>query len=140
MLVRYGHDMGKNPFVITLLILFLLPVIAGCGSSSNSSATPTTASGDIPDTATYLTYQGSSFSVKYVEGWSIQTGPGSVVTIGDKDSSETVAVSRSDGRALAAFAGADLAQLAKTAPRFRLLVRRTVRLQPGQATLSLIPI
>ena len=52
-----------------------------------------TTSGDIPDNAVFLTYKNSAhaFSIQYVEGWQVMTGPDGVV-VRDKDSSETVVV------------------------------------------------
>lgn len=53
----------------------------------------TTAAGDIPDNAVFLTYRGTNpgFSIQYVEGWQVTPRPDGVA-IRDKDSSETVAV------------------------------------------------
>jgi hypothetical protein len=52
-----------------------------------------TSSGDIPDNAVFLSYQGTNpaFTIQYVEGWQVTPQPDGVV-IRDKDSSETVAV------------------------------------------------
>lgn len=121
---------------VALFSLLTLSVLAGCGSghgpSGSGSSTPSTAAGDIADTATYLTYHGSGYSLKYVEGWGIQQGPGGHVAISDKDSSETVAV-RADHQTVAAVATSDLAHLRSTAPRFHLIARRTVQLPAGTA-------
>jgi hypothetical protein len=50
-------------------------------------------SGDVPDNAVFLTYQGGSpaFAIQYVEGWQVVENPDGVI-VRDKDSSETVAV------------------------------------------------
>jgi hypothetical protein len=65
-------------------------------SPLDSSAPETggsTAAGDIPDNAVFLTYRGTApaFSIQYVEGWQVTPQPDGVV-VRDKDSSETVAV------------------------------------------------
>src|SRR5690348_13650148 len=101
----------KIPVASALLATLTL---AGCGSGSSlSSPTSTPAgsatSGDIPDAATYLTYGGQGFAVRYVEGWGIQQGPGSGVAISDKDSAETVALAGS--RSVTAYAASDLEHL-----------------------------
>jgi hypothetical protein len=122
---------------LTYLALLLFAV-AGCGSSAASSkpaatdTTGSTSSGDIPDAATYLTFRGQGYSLKYVEGWGIQLGPGSGVTIADKDSAEIVAL-KSGGADISSFASSDLARLARTAPRYVLVVRRRVKLAPGSS-------
>ena len=76
------------------------PSAAGPSSptvSPTESAVPdtggTTAAGDIPDNAVFLTYHGSNpaFAIQYVEGWQVTQQPDGVV-IRDKDSSETVAM------------------------------------------------
>jgi hypothetical protein len=111
--------------------------VAGCGSShgaSKSSTPGTTSAGDIPDTANYLTYRGSSYSLKYVEGWGIQKNTGGGVTISDKDSSETVTVPSSQISSVSHFAATDLAQLARTAPRFHIITKTTAGSVPGMAT------
>lgn len=124
---------------ILALSIIVAAALAGCGSSGSSTSsvdkTPGTGSstaGDIPDTATYLTYHGRGYRVKYVEGWGIQQGS-SGVTISDKDSAETVSLTGGQGGTNAGFAARDLAHLAKTAPRFRLIARSTVQLAAGQA-------
>jgi hypothetical protein len=52
-----------------------------------------TAAGDIPDNAVFLTFHGGNpaFTIQYVEGWQVTPQPDGVV-IRDKDSSETVAI------------------------------------------------
>jgi hypothetical protein len=66
-------------------------------ASPSASAEPesggTTAKGDIPDNAVFLTFHGTNpvFSIQYVEGWQVTRQPDGVV-IRDKDSSETVAI------------------------------------------------
>lgn len=81
-----------------------LPAASAAASSSvpasvaaSASTTPesggTTAAGDIPDNAVFLTFHGTNpaFSIQYVEGWQVTRQPDGVV-IRDKDSAETVAV------------------------------------------------
>jgi hypothetical protein len=52
-----------------------------------------TAAGDIPDNAVFLTFHGGNppFLIQYVEGWQVTPQPDGVV-IRDKDSSETIAI------------------------------------------------
>lgn len=130
---QYGWFMNTSLFRLVLLLGVSLLVLAGCGSSQGASSSPTgtpsTASGDIADTATYLTYHGTGYSLKYVEGWGIQQGPGRDVTMSDKDSSERVAIQNSTRAG--SLASADLARLRRTAPQFRLLARHAVRLPSG---------
>ena len=70
---------------------------SGATASDAASAVPesggTTAAGDIPDNAVFLTFHGTSpvFSIQYVEGWQV-TRQSDGVVIRDKDSSETVTV------------------------------------------------
>jgi len=111
--------------------------LSACGSSTsnapaNPAATSSTSAGDIPDTANYLTFRRAGFSISYVEGWAIRLNPLGGVAISDKDSSETVSILRSS-RNLKSFSSADLAQLASTAPRFRLLSKQTVALPAGSS-------
>src|SRR5947209_6728862 len=107
----YGRTMITRPTWHFLLLSLSVFVLFGCGSSrgagTNPTSTPSTAAGDIADTATYLTYHGRGYSMKYVEGWGIQQGPGSGVTISDKDSSETLAVQRSQSLRTGALASRD---------------------------------
>jgi hypothetical protein len=113
--------------------------IVGCGSSSSQASPDTTGTpastraGDIPDTAVYLTYHGHGYSLKYVEGWTIQLRPSTGVLISDKDSSETVATVPAQPSRLAAAASADLSQLAQSLPKFHLVFRRAVQLPAGNA-------
>jgi len=66
-------------------------VVASAAAGPESGGT--TAAGDIPDNAVFLTFHGTSpvFSIQYVEGWQV-TRQSDGVVIRDKDSSETVAV------------------------------------------------
>jgi hypothetical protein len=120
-----------------LLVSLPVLILSGCRSSqstaSSRTGTPSTASGDIADTATYLTYQGQGYSLKYVEGWGIQQGPGSGVTISDKDSSESVAVHASHSTP-SAFAATDLTHLTDAAPRFHLIALHALHLPAGGVT------
>src|SRR5579872_5489380 len=102
------------------LVILVAAFIAGCGSSnasSSSSVTPTptgsTSVGDIPDTATYLTYQALRYSLEYVEGWGIQLNTAGGVTISDKDSSEVVALPTRKGQTVSSYAAGDLTRLKK---------------------------
>ncbi|GAC1321039.1 MAG: hypothetical protein NVSMB22_06100 [Chloroflexota bacterium] len=53
---------------------------------------PRTSGGDIPDTATYLRYHSSFYSIEYVEGW-VQRGlPGAGIRVSDISSYEMVTV------------------------------------------------
>lgn len=139
---QYSQSMTRRqtrPALSTALGILLLVLAAGCGSSSSSPAagTPTDTggartSGDIADTAVYLTYAGSGYRIKYVEGWGIQLGPGQGVTISDKDSAETVALTGGN-TALPAVVSRDLRHLRGTLPHFHLLHRGTVQLAPGRS-------
>jgi hypothetical protein len=122
---------------LLLVLQAVLTSLAGCGKSSSPAATPTapagrTASGDIPDTAVYLSYRGSGYSLDYVEGWTIRLGPGKGVTVADKDSSEVVAIV-AGSQPISVVASADQRRLATTAPKYRLLFLRSVALQPGRS-------
>jgi hypothetical protein len=66
---------------------------AGTSGSQVPEASGGTTTGDVPDNAVFLTYNGTSpsFLIQYVEGWQVTSKPDGVV-IRDKDSSETVAV------------------------------------------------
>lgn len=119
-------------------VLMLVLLGAGCGTSASPSRAPSPdqrgnrTSGDVPDTAVYLTYHGRGYYIQYVEGWGIQLGPGKNVTVSDKDSSEVVAVVERRS-SIASAASGDLSRFGHVLPRFHLLFRRTVRLVPGMA-------
>ena len=68
------------------------PAVAASESVAPESS-GTTAAGDIPDNAVFLTFHGGTptFSIQYVEGWQVTSQPDGAV-IRDKDSSETVAI------------------------------------------------
>jgi hypothetical protein len=73
-----------------LLVLLLLPVVAGCGGSGSSpppnpNAPEANAAGDIPDNQAFVRYAppGAGFSVKVPEGWA-RTAGGGAVTFTDK--------------------------------------------------------
>ncbi len=117
--------------------LLLAAILGGCGSSGTTTApTPPTqaprANGDIADTATYLTYHGTGFSLQYVEGWGILRGGGQAVRISDKDSAEVVAIAPGK-TSVATLASTDVVQFQRTLAQFHLLARRTVQLAPGAA-------
>ena len=71
-----------------------------------------TTAGDIPDNAVFLTYTNAAhgFSIQYVEGWQVTTGPDGVV-VRDKDSSETVAVVALPSDLASYISGTDLPSL-----------------------------
>lgn len=64
---------------------------APSGPASSEPADTSTAVGDVPDSAVFLTYKDPTlgFSVQYVEGWQVVKAADGV-TIRDKDSSETI--------------------------------------------------
>ena len=66
---------------------------ASAPSSNEPESGGTTAAGDIPDNAVFLTFKSTNpvFSIQYVEGWQV-TRQSDGVVIRDKDSSETVAI------------------------------------------------
>ena len=107
------------------------PGASGGPASSSSSQGPESsgvrAGGDIPDNAVFLTYGDAShgFSIQYVEGWQVTTGPDGVV-IRDKDSSETVAVVPATSDVAAYITGTDLPAL-QTQAGFQLVRRDTVK-------------
>ncbi|MEO5966055.1 MAG: hypothetical protein ABIR11_11370 [Candidatus Limnocylindrales bacterium] len=80
----------------------------------------TTAAGDVPDNAVFLTYRGGTpaFSIQYVEGWQVTSQPDGVV-IRDKDSSETVTIVAAPSNVASWIASADLPAL-KAQAGFRL--------------------
>jgi hypothetical protein len=138
-----SHQSTWRAIGVVALPIALLAGIVGCGTSSqqvspDTTGTPgSTHSGDIPDTAVYLTYHGTGYSLKYVEGWTIQlrqSQAGSAgVLISDKDSSETVAIAPAQQTPLAAAASADLSRLSQSLPKFHLVFRRAVQLPAGTA-------
>lgn len=85
------------------------------------------AHGDIPDNAVFLTYHSAAwgFSIQYVEGWQVTTGPEGV-TIRDKDSSETVRVVALPKDVPGYVSGTDLPALQAT-PGFRLVKQNTAK-------------
>jgi hypothetical protein len=89
---------------------------SGAAASDAPSQPPdtggSTTAGDVPDNAVFLTYTDAAhgFSVKYVEGWQVTTGPDGVV-VHDKDSSATVAVVPSPSDVKTYISGTDLPAL-----------------------------
>ena len=86
-----------------------------------------TTSGDVPDNAVFLTYQQTAlgFSIQYVEGWQVTTRPDGVV-IHDKDSSETVTVTKLPTDVAAYIKSTDLAAL-EAAAGFKVIKQDTVK-------------
>jgi hypothetical protein len=86
-----------------------------------------TTSGDVPDNAVFLTYEGGSpaFSIQYVEGWQVSQQADGVV-IRDKDSSETVALGPAQTDVPAFVSSTDLPAL-KAQQGFKLVKRDTVK-------------
>jgi hypothetical protein len=84
------------PGVAALAIVLGITACGGSASPSTagtSNPNPTSgtgqdqsANGDIPDTATFLKFQGSHYSLEYVEGWVQQTLANDNVLFTDKDS------------------------------------------------------
>jgi hypothetical protein len=103
---------------------------AAQGSPADSQAPETggsTAAGDVPDNAVFLTYRAPSpvFSIQYVEGWQVTPQPDGVV-IRDKDSSETVAILASQADVAGYVASTDLPALHAQAG-FGLIKQDTVK-------------
>ena len=106
-------------------------------ASSDVSAAPdesqapdtggSTAAGDVPDNAVFLTYQQASlgFSVQYVEGWQVTTQADGVV-IHDKDSSETLTVAALPSDVAAYITSTDLPSLQAQAG-YKLVRQDTVK-------------
>jgi hypothetical protein len=129
-MIRIPHKLGIAAVGAVILVMTLTDYASPrADAAAHTQAVRT--NGDIPDTATYLTYHGPGFSVKYVEGWGIlKLRQG--VQISDKDTSETVSISHTK-TGVASAAGTDVSRFKHSLPQFRLLARRTVRLQPGSA-------
>ena len=91
-----------------------------------------TTSGDVPDNAVFLTYQQAAlgFSIQYVEGWQVTTRPDGVV-IHDKDSSETLVVTKLPTDLAAYVKSTDLPAL-QAAAGFKQVKQDTVKV--GGAT------
>jgi hypothetical protein len=91
----------------------IIPVFTPVPDASQQPDTGTsTAAGDIPDNAVFLTYRSGAwrFLIQYVEGWQVTTENDGVV-IRDKDSSETVQVTQLPSDIAAYVANTDLASL-----------------------------
>ncbi len=136
--VRFFLPSRPKSFKTVSGVLLLAAILGGCGSSGTTAAptSPTPApraNGDIADTANYLTYHGTGFSLQYVEGWGILRGGGQAVRISDKDSAEVVSIVPGK-TGVATLAGKDMTRFQHTLPQFHLLARRTVQLTPGAAT------
>lgn len=133
---RSPISLGGISIASTLMAAAAL-LLTACGSNSSAhtkATVPTgrTPAGDIPDTAIYITYQGTGYRISYVEGWTLRTGPGTSVTISDKDSSEQVLIAKT-GSNLATYAGNDLQRLAVRRPVAVLTYSRSVSLAAGKA-------
>ncbi|HEY8286213.1 MAG TPA: hypothetical protein VIJ28_17650 [Chloroflexota bacterium] len=120
-----GRPMALLVALCTLLALFVQPVPA------NAASAMTRAHGDIPDSATYLTYVAPHFKVEYIEGWG-RRGSGTLVTFSDKDSLERVALPSVPRGSLAAFVrGPELAGL-RHAGAVKISTPRAVSLPGGR--------
>jgi hypothetical protein len=100
---------------------------AAPGESQASDIGGSTAAGDVPDNAVFLTYQQASigFSIQYVEGWQVTTQPDGVV-IHDKDSSETVTAAALPSDVAAYISSTDLPSLQSQAG-YKLVKQDTVK-------------
>jgi hypothetical protein len=129
-------------------------LLAGCGSSSHSSAASTSASsaastsaapgalsadarsaatGDIPDNQVFLTFAGQQvgFSMKYPEGWT-QSRSGATVSFRDKNNLVRVLVQHG-GWPTASSVSAQLAALKRALPSLTFTSPRPVILKAGAA-------
>ncbi|MEP6638963.1 MAG: hypothetical protein ABJC39_06385 [Chloroflexota bacterium] len=90
-----------------------------------------TTAGDVPDNAVFLTYTNAAhgFSIQYVEGWQVTTGPDGVI-IRDKDSSETVAVVGPASDVGSYISGTDLPAL-QAQTGFKLVKQDRVKFKSG---------
>jgi hypothetical protein len=112
------------------------PSTPGSAAPAPATAAPSqgpdtgTAIGDVPDNAVFLTYADTThgFSIQYVEGWQVTTGPDGVA-IHDKDSSETVAVVGAQTDVGAYISGTDLPALRSQAG-FKLVTQDKVKVGP----------
>jgi len=124
-----------RPFTrrIAPLLVVLCAVTGAAGQPGPAAAAPATAParGDIPDSATYLTYTAPRYRVAYIEGWGRQ-GVGGTVTFSDKDSLERVALLATPRGSLEAFVrGPELAAL-RHAGATRIGSIRAVSLRGGR--------
>jgi hypothetical protein len=97
------------------------------GESQAPDTGGSTAAGDVPDNAVFLTYQQASlgFSIQYVEGWQVTTQADGVV-IHDKDSSETITVAALPSDVAAFISSTDLPSLQSQAG-YKLAKQDTVK-------------
>src|SRR5690242_14181573 len=111
-----------------IALALLTALLAGCGSSSNSSSKPvdpnakeTSPPGDIPDNQAFVAYAppGADYSVKVPEGWA-RTGRGGAVTFTDKLNSITMEERAAKGAlSVAAAKRTDLAALRTSVKGFK---------------------
>jgi hypothetical protein len=133
----------------SIAILVILLGVAGCGGSVPSSASgssspnPSTVSGrdqspsgDIPDTATFLAYHSSHYSMQYVEGWVQQVLAGDGVQFADKDSFVRVTLQPLPSSSVKEYAaGPGAAQSAQEFQQFANAKVTSVALPAGNAAL-----
>lgn len=95
-------------------------------ASASEDAGGGTTSGDVPDTAVFLTYHdaGHGFSIQYVQGWQV-TPSADGVQIRDKDSSETVRIVPAPADITTYVSGTDITAL-RVQPGYRLENQDTV--------------
>lgn len=94
-----------------LVALCALTGLAVQAAPANAAPATARAHGDIPDSATYLTYTAPQFRVEFIEGWGRQ-GSGATVSFSDKDSLERVTLLATPRGSLETFVrGPELAGL-----------------------------
>jgi hypothetical protein len=127
--------------VATILILF---VVTGCGESTSTTSTQSTStatghdqspSGDIPDTATFLMYRSTHYTLQYVEGWVQQGLANDGVQFTDKDSFVRVILQPPSSSATQFAAVSGMAQTAQEFPQLTGAKVTSVALPAGNAAL-----
>ncbi len=110
-------------------------------SAASTTATPETAndaspSGDIPDNATFLTYQGPKYSLQYVEGWARESLANDGVRFADKDSFVSVTLAPVPSGNILQYASAQGAlDSAQEFQQFKKTATKAATLPAGQAAL-----
>jgi hypothetical protein len=149
--------LNKSHIAIAAVLVVALTLVAcgrpttnpagGQGVQSSSGATSPTVtpgteldispSGDIPDTATFLVYHATSYSLQYVEGWVQEPLPSDGIRFADKDSFVSVMLQDqpASGSLVDYAAGSGATESAKEFQQFVQTGVKAVSLPAGQAAL-----